>query len=386
MTISAEIGKPLHITLTPDLVSVFNTVKSYTTIITDSTHTHAPISANTETSVKLPSYTETPINLKLSTSQCLIEIGISKFQHPKRRKSVSDSYPYLVEKGVVLSWSGLNGRFPETGDSSRFALTNKGVLSASGVQLHLVVEQSELPCLCNSHLDVKLYHHAPLSDLDHSEFFITLSSSSLHLLVSNDHIVAANELHTTLTEVLESLHIDNTAAIDYDAINKESKGNTIYEDDLRSGEFVYVFNAGEGSYQEPLPGQIVFNEGKDAVVASSMEWCYHEPRVITSLQVAPVPFNVSSNQAAAMEIQVSVSYVHAHTHTRTHAHTHTHRGTHYIQTADIHWYTYAVTLYTCVHVYMHTCLHKLALVTVTCFYRSAACYNTGTLKNKSMSR
>jgi len=309
VTISAEISKPLHIILTPDLVSVFNIVKAYTAIISDSTLTQASIATNAETSsVKLPSYTETPINLKLSTKQCLIEIGISKLQYPKRRKSTSDSCPYLVEKGVVLSWSGLNGRFPGTGDHSRFALTNKGVLSAYGVQLHLVVEQSELPCLCNSHLDVKLYHHSPLSDLDHSELFITLCSSSLHLLVSNDHIVAANELQTTLTNVLESLHIENTTATD-DDINKELKGNTIYEDDLRSGEFVYVFTAGEGSYQEPLPGQIVFNEGKDAVLASSMEWCYHEPRVITSLQVAPVPFNISSNQAAAMEIQVSVIHM-----------------------------------------------------------------------------
>lgn len=343
VTISAEIGKPLHITLTPDLVSIFNTVKAYIAIITDSTHVPSTATVKTETSsVKLPSYTATPLSIKLVTDQCLVEVGISKFQHPKRRKSTSDSYPYLVEKGVVLSWSSLNGRYPETGDHLRFSLTNKGVLSATGVQLHLVVEQSELPCLCNSHLDVKLYHHSPLSVLDQSELFVTLSSSSLHLLVSNDHIVAANELHTTLTEVLTTLYIDNTATIDNDSnhINKESKSNTVYEDDLRSGDFVYVFSAGEGitregSYQEALPGQIVFNEGKDASMASSMEWCYREPRVITSLQVAPVPFNISSNQAAAMDIQVSVSYMcmhmyitHAHTPAHMHAHTHIHLHPH----------------------------------------------------------
>ena len=111
--------------------------------------------------------------------------------------------------------------------------------------------------------------------------------------------------------------MDNTTTTTDGDINKESKGNTVYEDDLRSGEFVYVFTAGEGSYQEPLPGQIVFNEGKDAVMASSMEWCYYEPRVITSLQVAPVPFNISSNQAAAMEIQVSVTHTHTHAHAYT---------------------------------------------------------------------
>ena len=226
---------------------------------------------------------------------------------------MAGSYPYLVEKGVVLSWSSINAKFPEDDSQSSTAITSTGLLSADGVQLHLVVERSELPCLCNSHLDVKVHHHSPISLLDQTEFFVMFSSSSLHVLVSNDHLVAATELHTTYTEVLSSLDIGNTMTNITEsnttrpsAVKKEpTGGNTKFTDDLRCGDLVYVFGE-ENDYQVPLPGQIVFNEGKDSVSASSMEWCYYEPRVVTSIQVAPVPFNISSNQAATMDIQVIV--------------------------------------------------------------------------------
>lgn len=299
----------MHITLTPDLVNVVNTLKAYTTIITESTLQPAPEVIDKTSPLKHPYNAGNYISLKLTADQCLFEIGVSKFRQ-KRKASTMGSYPYLVEKGVVLSWSSVNARFPEDDSHSSTAITSKGLLSADGVQLHLVVDRSELPCLCNSLLDVKVHHHSPISHLDQTEFFLMFSSSSLHILVSNDHLVAATELHTTYTEVLSSLDIGNstTSVAESNTTKSVSKreptgGNTTFTDDLRCGDLVYVFSE-ESNYQIPLPGQIVFNEGKDSVSASSMEWCYYEPRVVTSIQVAPVPFNISSNQAATMDIQV----------------------------------------------------------------------------------
>lgn len=304
---SVELGKPLHVTLTPDLVNVVNTLKMYTSIVTEPTLKPAPEVIDKASH----SYNAgNSISLKLATNQCLFEIGISKFRQ-SRKTSTAASYPYLVEKGVVLSWSSINARFPEDDSQSSTTITSKGLLSADGVQLHLVVERSELPCLCNSHLDIKIHHHSPISPLDQTEFFLMFSSSSLHILISNDHLVAATELHKAYTEVLSSLNIGNgTGNINESNTTKSSitkgestGGNRIFTDDLRCGDLVYVFSE-ENGYQVPLPGQIVFNEGKDSVSASSMEWCYCEPRVVTSIQVAPVPFNISSNQAATMDIQV----------------------------------------------------------------------------------
>jgi len=307
-TVSVELGKPLHIMLTPDLVNVFNTLKLYAAIITESTFGPAPKVVDKVVPVKHSYNVRNSISLKITTNQCLFEIGVSKFRSP-RKTSTNDWYPYLVEKGIVLSWSSINARFPEDGTQLSTAITSKGLLSADGVQLHLVVERSELPCLCNSHLDVKIHHHSPISLLDQTELFLKLSSSSLHILISNDHLIAATELQTAYTEVLSSLNIedDTTNATESNITQKREPagGNTTFTDDLRCGDLVYVFSEGN-SYQTPLPGQIVFNEGKDAVSASSMEWCYYESRAVTSIQIAPVPFNISSNQAATLDIQVIV--------------------------------------------------------------------------------
>lgn len=299
----------MHVVLTPDLVNVINTVKLYTAVITDSTIKPVPEVMDKSSPVRYPCNTRNTISLKLTTDQCLFEIGVSKFRQSRKTSTVG-SYPYLVEKGVVLSWSSVSGRFPEDGCQSSTATTSKGLLSADGVQLHLVVDRSELPCLCNSHLDVKIHHHSPISHLDQTEFFLMFSSSSLHILLSNDHLAAANELHTTYSEVLSSLDIGSSTATNTESNStsvkgKPSSGNTTFTDDLRCGDLLYVFSE-ESSYQIPLPGQIVFNEGRDSVSASSMEWCYYEPRVVTSVQVAPVPFNISSNQAATMDIQVII--------------------------------------------------------------------------------
>ena len=284
----------------------------YETIISEATLKPAPEVIDKTSPVKHPYNAGNTVNLKLTTDQCLFEIGISKFRQSRKTSTVG-SYPYLVEKGIVLSWSSVNARFPEDNSQLSTAITSIGLLSADGVQLHLVVDRSELPCLCNSHLDVKVHHHSPISHLDQTDFFLLFSSSSLHILVSNDHLVAATELYTAYTEVLSSLNIGGSTANVTEANTtkpnvpkrESTGGNTTFTDDLRSGDLVYVFSE-ESVYQTPLPGQIVFNEGKDSVSASSMEWCYYEPRVVTSIHVAPVPFNISSNQAAAMDIQVII--------------------------------------------------------------------------------
>lgn len=301
----------MHVTFTPDLVDVVNTLKMYANVVTESTLKPTLEVTDKTSPMKHPYNAGNSFSLKLTTDQCLFEIGVSKFRQT-RKTSIAGSYPYLVEKGVVLSWSSVNAKFPEDDSQSSTAITSTGLLSADGVQLHLVVERSELPCLCNSHLDVKVHHHSPISLLDQTEFFIMFSSSSLHILVSNDHLVAATELHTTYTEVLSSLDIGNNTNVTESSTTKsivekkETTGvNTKFTDDLRCGDLAYVFSE-ENGYQVPLPGQIVFNEGKDSVSASSMEWCYYEPRVVTNIQVAPVPFNISSNQAATMDIQVII--------------------------------------------------------------------------------
>ena len=286
-----------------------NTLKTYNTIISESTLKPPPEGTNTMSPLKHPHSAGHSISLKLTTDQCLFEIGTSKFRQ-SRKTSAAGSYPYLVEKGIVLSWSSVNAKYPEDDTQSSTAITSTGLLSTDGVQLHLVVERSELPCLCNSHLDVKIHHHSPISLLDQTELFVMFSSSSLHILISNDHLIATSELHATYTEALASLNIENNKEASItestNVVKKKSTGgNTTFTDDLRSGDLVYVFSK-ENGYQMPLPGQIVFNEGKDSVSASSMEWCYYEPRVITNIHVAPVPFNISSNQAATMDIQVFI--------------------------------------------------------------------------------
>ena len=298
----------MHVALTPDLVNVLNTLKMYNTIISESILKPPPEGSDKISPMKHPHSAGDSISLKLTTDQCLFEIGVSKFRK-SRKTSTTGSYPYLVEKGVVLSWSSINAKYPEDNTQSSTAITSTGLLSMDGVQLHLVVERSELPCLCNSHLDVKIHHHSPISALDQTELFVMFSSASLHILVSNDHLLAASELHATYTEVLSSLNIGNSKeAKSTNVVKKEPTScNTAFTDDLRSGDLVYVFSE-ENGYQMPLPGQIVFNEGKDSVSASSMEWCYYEPRVITNIHVAPVPFNISSNQAATLDLQVVIYY------------------------------------------------------------------------------
>ena len=53
----------------------------------------------------------------------------------------------------------------------------------------------------------------------------------------------------------------------------------------------------------PQPGNIVFHLGS-GVVPPTMTWQYGEPRAITKLYILPVPFTITTEEDAPVDIKV----------------------------------------------------------------------------------
>ena len=53
----------------------------------------------------------------------------------------------------------------------------------------------------------------------------------------------------------------------------------------------------------PLPGNIVFHHGNGGA-PPTMTWQYGEPRAITKLYVLPVPFTITTEEDAPVDIKV----------------------------------------------------------------------------------
>ena len=58
-----------------------------------------------------------------------------------------------------------------------------------------------------------------------------------------------------------------------------------------------------GVPQVPLPGNIVFHHGNGGILPT-MTWQYGEPRAITKLSVLPVPFTITTEEDAPVDIKV----------------------------------------------------------------------------------
>lgn len=58
-----------------------------------------------------------------------------------------------------------------------------------------------------------------------------------------------------------------------------------------------------GVPQVPLPGNIVFHHGNGGV-PPTMTWQYGEPRAITKLYILPVPFTITTEEDAPVDIKV----------------------------------------------------------------------------------
>ena len=57
--------------------------------------------------------------------------------------------------------------------------------------------------------------------------------------------------------------------------------------------------------QVPQPGNIVFHHGNGAT-PPTMTWQYGEPRAITKLYVLPVPFTITTEEDAPVDIKVQL--------------------------------------------------------------------------------
>ena len=55
--------------------------------------------------------------------------------------------------------------------------------------------------------------------------------------------------------------------------------------------------------QMPIAGDILFHDG-GLETPPTMMWHYGEPRVVAKLHVLPVPFNVTSEEDAPVDIKV----------------------------------------------------------------------------------
>lgn len=103
-----------------------------------------------------------------------------------------------------------------------------------------------------------------------------------------------------------------------------------FTDDLRTEDFNYIMNESSkfnfylqdfsmvpklwlsykntflilvGVPQVPLPGNIVFHHGNGGF-PPTMTWQYGEPRAITKLYVLPVPFTITTEEDAPVDIKV----------------------------------------------------------------------------------
>lgn len=69
--------------------------------------------------------------------------------------------------------------------------------------------------------------------------------------------------------------------------------NRSWHDDLRIGTFQYIQDADDAGLQ-PGPYEIIFYR-EQAGRPASMTWCYPEPRILTRVEVYPVPFRAASD-------------------------------------------------------------------------------------------
>ena len=119
------------------------------------------------------------------------------------------------------------------------------------------------------------------------------------------------------TESCDSEHVAGG-----DGYGVEEKDEVRFTDDLRTEEFNYVMNESSkfnffylqdffiilSSFlidvpQVPLPGNIVFHHGNGGV-PPTMTWQYGEPRAITKLYILPVPFTITTEEDAPVDIKV----------------------------------------------------------------------------------
>lgn len=112
---------------------------------------------------------------------------------------------------------------------------------------------------------------------------------------------------------------DSISNDDSDSIENNRKSSTVARrkdsihvktnDDIRNGSFKFVHDW-DGHGALPEPGEVVF--GKDATEKQgTMTWCYSEPRVITKVDVYPVPLkpqNQEEHSVLAEEINCSLQY------------------------------------------------------------------------------
>ena len=99
-----------------------------------------------------------------------------------------------------------------------------------------------------------------------------------------------------------------------------------FTDDLRTEDFNYIVNESSNflptiinfsltsscvcihsaaAPQAPQPGNIVFHHGNGAV-PPTMTWQYGEPRAITKMYILPVPFTITTEDDAPVDIKVRV--------------------------------------------------------------------------------
>ncbi|XP_035828543.1 vacuolar protein sorting-associated protein 13B [Aplysia californica] len=146
------------------------------------------------------------------------------------------------------------------------------------------------------------------------QLFLEVETSLVLLKVGQEHVFCLTDFLSALSRSLQELFPRGSSSSSRRKTASEGEGHSSKEgpatprstvdpdfvvdrthDDLRCGGFQYIEESEDSSVQ-PEPYQIMFSAlGSGAGGEGSMRWCYPQPRVITGLQLTPVPFDLCSS-------------------------------------------------------------------------------------------
>ncbi|KAL3889914.1 hypothetical protein ACJMK2_002232 [Sinanodonta woodiana] len=135
---------------------------------------------------------------------------------------------------------------------------------------------------------------------------VNVNTSFVTVNIGQEHVLCLNLLSEHVQEFLQELVFTTDSSCAEKGKTKtavEIKADTSLiedfvlnssEDDLKSGQFQYIFYTA-GSQMVAAPGEIIFCSGTETG-NGMMTWCYRQPRVISLLKSSPLPFHVMNGQ------------------------------------------------------------------------------------------
>lgn len=136
---------------------------------------------------------------------------------------------------------------------------------------------------------------------------VPLRAGPMQLRLCAAAVQHAVQLIASVAERLDRLipHVDGNEVQKPAETSKEAQHGTSWLDDLRNGSFQYIQDDGI-----PNPNEIVFRRPLKSGEPGVMTWRYPEPRILTRVDVYPVPFSSTGKQngSAPPQLQCDLQY------------------------------------------------------------------------------